>query len=107
VPDDLTSALDQIRELFGRRNVLLDRMNAAPGLSEEFDAAQDELAAVQDELAARTPLLLAALDEVLRLTAPPAPLDVLFHDSLVGPEISKETVREAIAAELAREQPGR
>ena len=53
--DDLAAELEEIRELFGRRDELLDRMNAAPGLSEDFDTAQDELAAVQDELAVLSP----------------------------------------------------
>lgn len=98
--DDLAATLAGIGELVSERDELLGRMNTAPFGGEEWQVACDGFTEAQGKLAARVPGLLAALDEVLRLTAPPGPLDVLF-DIPLGSEVDKAKVREAITRSLA------
>ena len=101
--DDLTAELDRIRELAAERDGLLSRMAAVPLGGNEWTEANDRYCDVQDQLAAWAPCLGAALGDVLRLTAPPAPLDVLY-DRPLGYEVSKEVVREAITREMTAGQ---
>ena len=66
MPDDPSAALEEIKGLITRRDQLLARIDNSPydaGLRE----AEERFNAAQDKLAARTPLLVAALEAVLKL----------------------------------------
>lgn len=96
---DPDAILSGIQELANERDSLLSRMATVPLDGGEWDQAHDRYGDVQGELADWVLRLASALDEVLRLTAPPAPLDVLFN--IDGrPEISKTEIREAITSAL-------
>lgn len=115
-PGDLTSALDQIRDLIAERDTLLAATDWSGVSLSGFNAAQDKLAA-------RVPSLVAAIERVLKLadgTAPGLSLtppdctnacdygdcDCSGEGRAVAWNLDPAKVREAITAALTGSQPG-